>query len=102
MKHVLKEAMQSLLPPSIAGRQDKMGFPVPLTEWIHGELREFIADIFSSRKALERDLIDNKAVLKGIETEPKFGRKIWGLLCLELWQREFHDRRHHFARLAGR
>jgi asparagine synthase (glutamine-hydrolysing) len=99
MKHVLKAAMQPLLPPSIVGRQDKMGFPVPLTEWINGEMRDFITDIFSSRKAMERDLINNGAVLKGIETEPKFGRKIWGLLCLELWQREFHDRARHFKNL---
>jgi len=99
MKHVLKSAMQALLPPSIAGRQDKMGFPVPLTEWIHGEVRDFVMDIFSSQKAMGRDLIDNKAVLKGIETEPKFGRKIWGLLCLELWQKEFHDQGHHFKSL---
>ena len=99
MKHVLKEAMKSLLPPVIANRQDKMGFPVPLTEWINGEARDFIRDTFSSQKALSRDLINNRAVLEGIEGEQKFGRKIWGLLSLELWQREFHDRGHHFKSL---
>ena len=31
--------------------------------------------------------------------EPRFGRKVWGLLSLELWQRAFHDREHEFKRL---
>jgi asparagine synthase (glutamine-hydrolysing) len=99
MKHVLKTAMQSYLPPTIADRQDKMGFPVPLTEWINGEARDFIHDTFSSQKAMGRDLINNRAVLDGIEGEQKFGRKVWGLLSLELWQREFHDRGRHFKGL---
>ncbi len=99
MKHVLKTAMQSLLPPVITERQDKMGFPVPLTEWMKGESRDFIRDIFSSQKALSRDLINNRAVLDGIDGEQQFGRKIWGLLSLELWQREFHDQDHRFKGL---
>src|SRR6185295_9666474 len=34
MKHVLKTAMGPVLPASIASRRDKMGFPVPLHEWL--------------------------------------------------------------------
>ena len=39
-----------------------------------------------------RELFDNRTVLAGLESEHRFGRQIWGLLCLELWQRAFHDR----------
>jgi hypothetical protein len=31
-------------------------------------------------------------VLESTERESKFGRNTWGLLCLELWHAEFHDR----------
>lgn len=92
MKHVLKRAMGDLLPPEIAKREDKMGFPVPLLEWFNGPLKGFLQDIFTSEGARSRPLIDNQRLLASLATEPRFGRKIWGLLCLELWHQEFHDR----------
>ncbi len=96
MKHVFKKVAAPYLPAAIARRRDKMGFPTPLTEWLQDGARDFVHDVFSSRKALERDLIDNRKVLAGLQREPQFGRKTWGLLCLELWQRAFHDRHRKF------
>lgn len=101
MKRVLKDAMCQVLPSVIVERKDKMGFPTPLNEWIQGEAREFVRDTFASQKAVKRDLIDNRKVVEGLESEPKFGRKIWGLLSLELWQQEFHDKSHYFKQLLG-
>lgn len=99
MKQVLKNAMSSVLPPAILERQNKMGFPVPLSEWFKGEAKEFIYDIFSSSNALNRQLINNHKVLGQLENEPKFGRKIWGLLSLELWQQTFHDQQSKYQKL---
>lgn len=101
MKHILKSAMGNILPNSIVGRTDKMGFPVPLQEWLGspGVVRNFVGDIFSSQAALQRGFVDNRKVLKGLDHETRFGRKIWGLLCLELWQRIFHDRAAYFKEL---
>src|SRR2546427_2970592 len=101
MKHVLKSSIKSLLPDTILKRTDKMGFPVPLQEWYgaEGNLREYVTDILSSRNALSRSLINNRQVLAGLGSELKYGRKMWGFLCLELWQRQFHDRAAHFKRL---
>ncbi len=102
MKHALKNAMGGILPESIATRTDKMGFPVPLHEWVTqpGAVREFVRDSLSSQKALGRDLVDNRKVIEGLGREAKFGRKIWGLLCLELWQQAFHDRATSFKQLS--
>jgi asparagine synthase (glutamine-hydrolysing) len=100
MKHVFKNVVAPYLPKAIVDRKDKMGFPTPLNDWIKGGAREYVQDIFSSSKALGRDLVDNRKVLEGIENEPKFGRKIWGLLCIELWQRVFHDREHEYKQLV--
>lgn len=93
MKHIFRRAAAPFLPKVISDRQDKMGFPTPLTEWIKGDLRDFVHDVLSSAAARGRELINNGKVLEGLDREPKYGRKIWGLLCLELWQQEFHDRK---------
>lgn len=102
MKHIFGNAVHPFLPASVVNRKDKMGFPVPLNEWLKGEAREFAIGVFSTSKALSRDLVDNRKVVHGLEKEGKFGRKIWGLLCLELWQQEFHDKEHEFKRRVER
>ena len=100
MKHVLRAALGDKLPASILARKDKMGFPVPLQEWLTGptDVREFVLDTLSSDAARGRALIDNGKVLAGLATEHRYGRRVWGLLCLELWQQTFHDRAESFRK----
>jgi asparagine synthase (glutamine-hydrolysing) len=96
MKEVLKNSMGSFIPEQILNRKDKMGFPVPLNDWVRGECKDFVRDILASKQAQGRAVINNRKVLEGLDKESKFGRKVWGLLCLELWQRAFHDQQHVF------
>jgi asparagine synthase (glutamine-hydrolysing) len=100
LKNALKRSLGSLLPRSVLDRTDKMGFPTPFNDWLRDGAREFVRDILSSRAARQRDLVDNARVLAGLDREPQFGRKVWGLLSLEIWQQQFHDRHAHFKRLA--
>ncbi|KAA3646375.1 MAG: asparagine synthase (glutamine-hydrolyzing) [Chloroflexi bacterium] len=100
MKRVLKEAHRQVIPPTIANRQDKMGFPTPISEWAQGPAREFLVDVFSSNKAKSRDMFDYSNLLQQLEGESKYGRELWGLLSLELWQQEFHDRTSHYQKLV--
>jgi len=90
-KYVLKKAVQNIIPGEILARKDKMGFPVPLFEWCKGPLRDFIHEILLSRRAKNRGIYNMDGVKELIGIESKFGRQIWGLLCLELWFREFID-----------
>src|SRR5205823_4404238 len=93
LKHALKEAARGDVPESIIDRRDKMGFPVPLGEWMKGELREFLLDTLGSERALTRPYLDPRFDVRTLlDREGKFGRSLWGLLSLELWQQEFHDR----------
>ena len=101
MKHLLKRAYGHELPPAILDRRDKMGFPVPLREWFSGELYPFVQDIFHSSGARQRDYVNADAVLANIERAGRFSRKIWGLLSLELWQQQFHDRAAFYRRLLA-
>jgi asparagine synthase (glutamine-hydrolysing) len=99
MKHAFKRATAKTVPRQVLDRTDKMGFPVPLSEWMAGGAREFVTDVLCSDAAKGRELIDNAKVLEGLESEHRFGRKMWGLLSLELWQRAFHDRERDFRRM---
>lgn len=91
LKKILVNSMRSELPDLVVNRKDKMGFPVPLNEWLGGELKEFCLDIFSSDKSKGRQYLNSSEIVKGLTQESRFGRRIWGLLSLELWYQEFHD-----------
>jgi asparagine synthase (glutamine-hydrolysing) len=100
LKHLLKETFRDVLPEKILNRKDKMGFPVPLNEWMRGDLYEFLTDIFSSEKAKHREYLDPKFDIRtAISKEGKFSRKLWGLLSLELWQQEFHDKSYDYKKM---
>jgi asparagine synthase (glutamine-hydrolysing) len=101
MKHLLKLAYDGVLPETIANRRDKMGFPVPLKEWFSGELRELVEDTFRSRNARERPFMNAEAVLANFASAARFSRKVWGLMCLELWHQIFHDRAADYRRMLG-
>ena len=92
LKHALKEAMRDVLPAAIVDRRDKMGFPVPLGDWINGELRDFVLEVFSGENARSRPyLAEDFDVRALIDREGAFGRNLWGLFSLELWQQAYHD-----------
>jgi asparagine synthase (glutamine-hydrolysing) len=99
MKHVLRNSTKQHLPQAILDRKDKMGFPVPLSEWLRGEAKDFVQDLLGCQAAKSRDVIDNRRVLAGLQSEPQFGRKLWGFLSLEIWQQEFHDKAAYFKGL---
>lgn len=93
-KWILREAMRGVLPDEILTRP-KMGFPVPLDDWLRGEFRFITADyILSERVAARR--IFNSAYLHKIVTEHAAGNsahtaKLWSLINFELWARQFLD-----------
>lgn len=92
MKYLLKQVFSDAIPGKISHRRDKMGFPVPLKEWFSGELNEFVMDTFSAMASKHRPFIKAEAVMKNFGKEAQFSRKTWGLLSLELWHQQFHDK----------
>jgi len=90
-KYLLKKAVGSLVPDRVMKRKDKMGFPVPLKEWWQGPLKEFVQDTLLSKRCRDRGLFDAAGLERLIFKEGRFGRQIWGALCLELWFEIFID-----------
>lgn len=92
MKHLLKQVYSQVVPSKILNRRDKMGFPVPLNEWMQGELKDFVMDVFNTGKAKQRPFVNYDVVMSEIEKTSKFSRKLWAFLSLELWYQEYYDR----------
>jgi len=92
LKGGIIDAFSDVVPSSITSRKDKMGFPVPLKEWMNGTARDFVMDVFSSQNAKSRGIYFSDLVIKNLSSGKKHSRKLWGLLSLELWHRSFHDR----------
>jgi asparagine synthase (glutamine-hydrolysing) len=92
LKHLLKNVFRDKIHPEIYNRRDKMGFPVPLREWFSGELKEFAMDTFNSMACKQRSFINSDAIMRNLGTEKRFSRKIWGLMSLEIWHQQYHDK----------
>jgi asparagine synthase (glutamine-hydrolysing) len=99
LKHFMRTAFGGMLPKPLVQRRDKMGFPVPLQEWLSGDLSDMVHDVFGSAAAQGRSYVNTKAILANFGKTGRFSRKLWGLLSLELWQRRFHDRAPEFRNM---
>jgi asparagine synthase (glutamine-hydrolysing) len=93
-KWLLRRLMRDRLPPAILTRP-KMGFGVPVGEWLRGELRPLLEDTLLSSRAIQRGVFRPQAVRalvdEHITHRADRTAHIWGLLMLELWFREFVD-----------
>ncbi|MBL8673217.1 MAG: asparagine synthase (glutamine-hydrolyzing) [Alphaproteobacteria bacterium] len=101
LKHLLRSAYRDVLPASIAGRRDKMGFPVPLQEWCAGPLKGFMQDVLAQQRARRLPYLKAGAHGEGRGQGAPFTRQTWGLLSLELWHQRFHDRAAELRALAA-
>ena len=99
LKKILVNSMKNELPNEILDRKDKMGFPVPLNDWLANELRGYVGDMFSTQNAKTREFVNNEEILKNLNNSSKFGRKTWGLLSLEIWYKQFYDNHNKFKQL---
>ncbi len=99
MKHFLKSTFAADLPAALTERRDKMGFPVPLKEWFSGELKDMVGDIFATQRSRRREFFNSDAILANFDKAERFSRKGWGLLSLELWHQQFHDRAADYRRM---
>jgi asparagine synthase (glutamine-hydrolysing) len=93
-KYILKRAAEAWLPRDIIYRK-KAGFSAPVRAWLAGSLREMVEDLLSEANIRRRGYFDYLIVRRLIDDNLS-GRednnlKIFQLLTLELWHREFMD-----------
>ncbi|WP_422742560.1 asparagine synthase (glutamine-hydrolyzing) [Mycobacterium sp. WMMD1722] len=94
-KWVLKQVAHRYLPAEVVDRP-KVGFKVPLDRWFRHGLREMAFDLLTGPssfvgnnfdRAMVNGLLDDHS--KGVRDEES---RIWTLLSLEVWHREFAAR----------
>ncbi len=95
-KVVLKRLLTRLLPASLVDRP-KMGFSVPLDEWLRGPLRGWAEDVLHSRSAdLGYDGLDDRAILEQWRRFADHGRggvlPVWRTIMLKSWLLGRRDR----------
>jgi asparagine synthase (glutamine-hydrolysing) len=93
-KLLLKRAMQNLIPTSVIVRK-KMGFPMPLNQWLRNEVgRLFQSGVFSEQARM-RGIFDI-AFLQALLDEHIHGRRdhseaLWNIMNFEIWAQVFID-----------
>lgn len=93
-KYLLKASMRGVLPDRILDR-DKQGFGVPIDRWFREDCREFVRDTLLSSRSLQRGYFRPERMRTLIESQEagacSYGSRVYALLMLELWHREYAD-----------
>lgn len=93
-KWLLRETLRDRLPPATVAR-GKQGFGVPLAHWLRGDLGALARELLLDPRARAREWLDERRVarlLAGAAGDPRHGRQVWALVCLELWAQCYLDR----------
>ncbi len=74
----------------------KMGFPVPVGDWLRGPYRHVLDEYVLGERVSDRGFFDRDFVRRLVE-EHLVGavdhtERLWSLINFELWQRQFLDR----------
>jgi asparagine synthase (glutamine-hydrolysing) len=94
-KYLLRRALRPRVPASILER-GKQGFEPPTGEWLRGPLAEMTHELLTDGRLRDRGIFEDRAVAR-LWDEHRTGRRdhrerLWTLVMLELWFREYIDR----------
>jgi asparagine synthase (glutamine-hydrolysing) len=92
-KYVLREAMRNVLPKEILTRK-KMGFPVPVGNWLRGPFRYLLDEYVLNPRVKERRIFNDhylRELVARHEAGENHAERLWMLVNFEMWQRRFFD-----------
>ena len=93
-KYLLRRVARDLLPAENLARR-KMGFGMPVGDWLRGELRPLLDDVLLSPRSVARGHFRpeelRRLVREHAERTHDHTFRLWALLWLEMWYREFVD-----------
>ncbi len=100
-KYLLRRLLEKRLPASIIDRP-KQGFEAPIGNWLSGPLAPMVDSLLLDGRFKERGIFDDRAVAR-LWREHRNGandhrHRLWSLVMLELWFREYADGSGHGAR----
>lgn len=91
-KYLLREIGKEWLPSSIIQR-GKKGFPVPISQWFKGDLKEVARETLLNPNSVCRDYFEPQSI-RGIlkrhsENQEDLSEQIWNLMVFEFWHKLF-------------
>ncbi len=93
-KFLLRKISEKYLPSKIS-KDKKLGFPVPMNDWMKDERsKEILLDSRTlNRNFFNKNMIEKLFNIKSNNMDPYdfSGKKIWMLINIELWMRNFID-----------
>jgi len=93
-KWILRESFADCLPAQNTNRI-KRGFGMPVSSWLRKTMRDYAHDILLSDQAVGRGYFQRKRVEQlladHVSGRADHGQRIWALLVLELWHRQYVD-----------
>jgi len=96
LKGILRAAMADLVPEAVISRTDKVGFSVPLGQWIAGELAPRAHHILGCGEGSSRRVWNPAGVKRLIQQQARgeeHGHHFWTMLSLAAWFDIFVDGR---------
>ncbi len=91
-KWILKQALDQYVPRAMTERP-KMGFGVPVGEWIKGPLRDWAEDLLSEEKLLKHNLVQAEVVrqrwAEHLSGAHNWQAGLWNVLMLQSWADEW-------------
>src|SRR6185503_1690432 len=101
---LFREVIRPWVPAAVLTRP-KRGFGVPLRRWFHDQLIGWARDILLDPRSRQRGWTQPNqvaALLRQHESGARdHAKRIWALVCLELWARTHVDRAAARARVPG-
>ena len=89
-KRILRRTFADLVPPPVLHRR-KMGFALPISRWLRGELSDFLRTTLLADDACVRQYLRPEAlkdlVTEHIDQRADHAARLWALLMLELWKK---------------
>ncbi len=91
-KLILRELMRGKLPSAIL-RRKKIGFDIPVHDWLRGPLRSMLVDTLLAGVSAYPDLFRRRVIdlylSSHLKRRANFGYHLWGLLVLFLWMKKW-------------
>jgi asparagine synthase (glutamine-hydrolysing) len=92
-KHILRQAVADLLPPVVAARRDKKGFPTPIGPWFAGPLHPWLREQLLGPAARARGLFHPDAVTALLDDHAArhadHSRALWMMVNTHFWFKQF-------------
>ena len=91
-KRILRSILTRYVPPRLFERP-KMGFDLPLGQWLRGPLRPWVEELLDATKLRQQGVLNpapvSQAWMEHLHGKQNRAAKLWGILMFQAWQQKW-------------